>query len=307
MDVSKGKRLSALDGRWEPRWIVAGVWQAHGLNLLYGAPRTRKSTLRGYMAVCALANLPVFGTLPIETPVKRCIIVGGEEVPDAEARRLYRVADSLGVSRALLAERILLFGPDSGLRLDSDASVRTLIRLAASEGADLVCLDPFVNFHSQNENDNAQMATILGRLMPLCAESTLVLLHHTAKPSADSNGRSVSHKARGASAIPGYTSVNLLLTHVGEEDSNLSKLHVDAKYAKRHLPLNLAYAEHTGLFAISGAAKRVAEAIKAAPDASASTIAAMARVRKDEALRIIRDTRTASGTTLSTLGPPSAA
>lgn len=303
VDILKGKRLSAFDGTWKPTWLIDGLWQAHGLNLLYGAPRTRKSTLRGYMAVCALARLPVFGLVPAGKPWERCIIVGGEEIPEAEAARLYHIGDSLGVPRAAFADRILLFGPDSGLRLDSEASVLALRRLVATEGADLVFLDPFVNFHSQNENDNAQMATILGRLMPVTEKATLVLLHHTSKPSADNSGRSVAHKARGASAIPGFTSVNLLLANVGEEDSPLSKLYIDAKYAERKPPLNLEYHKTTGLFSISTPAKRIAEVLKASPEASASEIARLAHVRKAEGLHLVKSERELSVPSIKPLQP----
>lgn len=285
MDFARGKPLESLGDSWAPDWIVDALWQAHGLNLLYGAPRTRKSTLRGYMAVCALARAPVFGRLKIGVQPQRVLIFGGEEVVEAEAARLWKVCDALKVDRKELHGRLVLFGPDSGLRLDVPAHLKELGRICRAERFDLVCIDPMINFHGANENDAGQVAAIMNRLIELCASTTVVLVHHTSKPILNGEDpRTVSHKARGSSVISGYTAVNALLTH---RPYGTYLLQTEPKYAAP-IPAAELSVSADGLWTYDDAYERIKRVLDAKPTLAASKVIAEAGVRKEKGLEYVR-------------------
>jgi RecA-family ATPase len=291
VDFSKGRPLSAFSADWKPSWNIAGLWQAHGLNLLFGAPRSRKSTLRGYLTVCALARLAAFGRFPIELPPKRAALFLGEEIAEAEAARLLGIAAALGVPRAAIEQRITLFSPDSGLRLDQPASVESLLAFLRAQECDFVSIDPLVNFHSAPENDATAMAAVMARCVRLTAAATVVVVHHTAKPMANGPARSVSHQARGSSAIGGYTATNLLLERDGT--SEFHRLHVESKYSRaEQAPLWLR-ADERGVWTNTEPRpqlrENVASFLAANPTASANAVADALKLRRQEALKLVKE------------------
>jgi AAA domain len=232
-----GKPLSAFTADWQARWVIEGLWQTRGVNMLCGAPRARKSTLNAYLTVCALTNTPAFGILPV-TPIQRAAVFYGEGIPEAEATRFFAAFAGLNLDPALYADRLTIFGPQANIRFDPSNDLRSLRRDLQRDGYDLVSFDPLVNFHAQDEN-TSKMAVVMAQITAFTEFATVSLPHHVSKPSLEGPQRSLSHQARGHSSISGYTAVNLILERSGSSDSHT--LRTDAKYTDRHGSLRLRF------------------------------------------------------------------
>lgn len=249
-DPLRAHPLGALPVSWTPSWIVKGLWQRDGLNLLFGAPRARKSTLAAYLAACALADKPAFGTIPV-TGVERVAVFLGEGILAAEGSRFHGLLNAVAGSSTPFGSRLVLFGPDAGFRLDLAAPVEPTVSYLKREKFDLVLLDPLINFHNANENEAGAMAAVMAKLQRLTEAATVVVVHHISKPVADAPERTLSHQARGSSAIAGYTSSNMLLSRKGQ--SNIHFLATEAKYSPDYSSLKLTFDPTTQLWSAAEA------------------------------------------------------
>ena len=228
--------FGALAAEWEPSWLIDSIWQTNALNMLFGAPRARKTTLRRYLLACAFTQTPAFGLYKPGPAPKRALILLGEEILEAEGAYLHAAFRALGADGKEFADRIDILDAAAGVRFDSGA-VEQLYELVEEAAYDFICIDPLINFHRQNENDAASMSFVLARTKPLWNRATLVVIHHEAKPTESTAERTTGYRARGSSAIPGFTAVNARLTRV--EGTDFHRLVVEAKYAKVQPDLEL--------------------------------------------------------------------
>lgn len=230
--------LVDLSPTWEPKWFVDSIWQCNALNILFGVPRARKTTLRRYLMACAFAQQKAFGRYAVGPAPNRALILLGEEILEAEGAYLHSMFASLGRDSTEFAGRIDILDAAAGVRLDT-AEVEQLYELIQTGGYDFVAIDPLINFHRQNENDAACMAGVLARTKPIWKMATLVVTHHEGKPNENTANRATSYRARGSSAIPGYTASNIRLERT--EGTDYHRLTVDAKYAKDPVQIDLRF------------------------------------------------------------------
>ncbi|MGV8080017.1 MAG: AAA family ATPase [Syntrophales bacterium] len=112
-----------------------------------------------------------------------------------------------------------------------------LIDLTIKTGSRLLIIDPFISFHNQNENDNAEIRKVLDSLTEVCdiTKSSCILIHHTGKTSADK-----LFAARGASSIADWAS-NILLLGQSEVDGEklIEVNHVKSRNFRRQPPFIL--------------------------------------------------------------------
>src|SRR5690606_27943531 len=92
-----------------------------------------------------------------------------------------------------------------------------------ANGIGLLVVDPFVETHEVDENDNAQIKTVaaMWRDVARRAECAVILVHHTGKPpaaSADAWAGSLA-ASRGASSLAGVARIMRTLFAMSERDA----------------------------------------------------------------------------------------
>src|SRR5262249_28653604 len=95
-----------------------------------------------------------------------------------------------------------------GFRLDNRRWVEALIADAKARRAGLIILDPFVQLHGRDENEQAQMAIVVQAVQHIMAETgaAVVLVHHTKKGDSwnkTSSAEAQSSDVRGSGVLVG--------------------------------------------------------------------------------------------------------
>jgi AAA domain-containing protein len=283
-DIARAKPLSAYSPTWTPSWVIDGLWQTRGVNMLYGAPRARKSTLNAYLTVCAITETTAFGLLKV-TPIQRAAIFVGEGLVEAEATRYYDVLRAMQLDAAPYADRILFFGPDTKLRFNPETNTGPMLTTLRSHGYDFVSIDPLVNFHTRDEN-KTEMADVMAKITELTEFATVSLVHHSSKPSAEQGERSLSHQARGSSAIAGYTANNIRLDRSGHSDEHT--LRTDAKYSADHGSLRLMFNDGNWTMSTNEDEKRLLEAVAKTPGLKRTVLVSQLGTRRNSTFALIK-------------------
>ena len=205
-------RLGVLPKEYVEPWLIESFWTRSGFNVLVGAPKARKSTLRRYLMACAMRGVPALGQFKCHDTVKRALICFGEGPKEAEGAAVHRACDAVGVENA--GDRIELVKP-FGFHLDNRYALDEMIALVKDEGFDLVVIDPLLYFHGQDENDALGMGKVCGGLIRLAEHAAVVVVHHTAKAQMGAGDRPVAHRGRGSSTLGGAADTFIELTRTG--------------------------------------------------------------------------------------------
>ncbi|MCP4476892.1 MAG: AAA family ATPase [Planctomycetaceae bacterium] len=195
-------------------------WQDHVLFrgavfLMAGPPKVGKSTLFLQMAKAAAIGGEFFGH-QFERPIKVLWIqaeIAGHYVTD----RVNTVAEDLSIQdRAVFKKNFRATGR-LDLAIDQDKDFSKITAMVNKFQADLVCIDPLINFSSVNENDNTEVRGLMRRIVALTKvlrdESAVAFLHHTSKPNNSKFGsKEPFDMIRGAGAIRGAYDTGIVLT-----------------------------------------------------------------------------------------------
>ncbi len=159
----------------------------------------------------------------------RVMSLNVEDDRDELQRRYSATLRRLGRSPADLMENLVLVGPTgSGALLTLDRSTGALINTPAMDQLetaimeskpDILFLDPMVELHDRDENDNSAVRGVLARFrsMAVAHNMAVVLLHHSRKGVAEAGD---PDSMRGASAIAGAARVVLTLNVMTKEEAD---------------------------------------------------------------------------------------
>ena len=208
--------ISAPD---EVEWAVAGVIEKGSNGMFAGEPKHGKSLAAADLCLSVATGAPWLG-FPVPRRMK-CALVSREDYPGMTARRiaqLYRGGDParmdlegwLWVNTRAQTPTFLL---------EDDCAVNKLIREFQKEQVEFACFDVFRRLHLTDENDNTEMAKVLGVLSRIQHEvgSALALVHHVNRELS----HSIFRRIRGASAIHGWLEWGVGITVVNEQDPPL--------------------------------------------------------------------------------------
>ena len=214
------------------RWLVGSFAIRGQLTVLVAPPGAGKSTLGIALGVAAATGRDELIGEPVHESVKAWIW-NNEDDRHELRRRLAAVMQHWRVTPADLQGRLALnSGSERPLvvaRAGKDGVVQRLpdvdavAEIVRREGIGLLVVDPFVETHAVDENDNAQVKAVaaLWREVARRCDCAVVLVHHTGKPPAaapDSWVGSLS-ASRGASSLAGVARIVRTLFSMSEKDA----------------------------------------------------------------------------------------
>jgi len=238
---------------WEPTWLIEGLIQSQAINLIMGPPKSHKSQLRRYLTACIIGNEAAFGEFPIpEGPQKRVLSLIVEDHVGTEADRINTALTAhaqIALENWDKSPLLLYDTKDQPFNLLSSRCVTDLIEYVRMEEIDVVTIDPFVMYHSADENKANEMSRVMDSLHTIVAKTGagIILVHHTAKPGEASGQRTIGERARGSSAVPGAIQSAILVERLNRAGF-VHKLHFEMKCAEPIQPMRVLFEWETGVW-----------------------------------------------------------
>jgi hypothetical protein len=175
------------------------------------------------------------------------IVYGVEDDRDEQRRRLSATLRQFEAVPAEIRGRIIITGPkavgtllgfDSNTGSISETSAMAELRgLLLQHRPDALILDPLVEIHTAEENNNIALRAVVARLRALAAEFNMavIILHHTRKGTVEPGDPDA---ARGASSLVGAGRIVLTLCTMTETDADLLAIAADRKTRSAYLRLD---------------------------------------------------------------------
>jgi hypothetical protein len=221
------------------QWVAPGYALRGAVTVLAGAGGVSKSSLAAAWGA-ALALGRAMGEFKPAAPGK-ALIFNVEDDSTEQRRRLSAILRQFDATPVDLGGRLVRVGPfQTGMLFEREqssghvsptAAYDQLIELIEAERPDLVILDPLVELHGVDENDNTAVRSIIAQLRALAVTYNMgvLLVHHSKKGTAQSAGEVDS--LRGASAIAGAARIVLTVTQMtGQEAENFGKRAKDGRH-----------------------------------------------------------------------------
>ena len=250
--------LWQMPGEWDERDIPMRPWVAPG-HLLRGAVTVvsgpgggGKSSLMVAWSTCLTVGC-AFGRFRASGPV-RVLNYNVEDDEDEQMRRYSAMLGRLGLSPKALEGRLGVIGPTGvgtllAVHPDGRALVNTHVMKRLKEvivafEPDVLMLDPFVELHGADENDNTAVRGVMAMLRTLAKAHDMAVgvLHHSRK-GAGTPGDPDS--IRGAGAIVGASRLSFTINPMSEDDA--AKLGLKPEQRRWYFRLDDAKANYSPL------------------------------------------------------------
>ena len=161
------------------------------------------------------------GWLAADTAAKGMPVLFVEEEGTREVLR-QRLTPFLGSDPSLYPKNLHIAWRE-GFRLDNAADVNRLIAAVKAKGAALLILDPLVQLHSGDENEQSSMRAVVQAVQHIISETgcAVVLVHHTRKGDSwvkSSTAEAQSADARGSGVFVGAADTIISLKAVPQNE-----------------------------------------------------------------------------------------
>jgi RecA-family ATPase len=202
--------------------IVEGLLQRGVVTFVVGKGASAKSLFAQSIGLMVASGKPWTHWEP-RAPGS-VMIVNAEDDLDEQRRRLSATRDSFDARpikplQAVDLSQNVLFALSPEQRPEKTAAFMALERAIRDHRPDVVIIDPLVEHHALNENDNGHMALVVGALRRLAreCECALLIVHHGRKGASggDQDG------ARGASALVNAARAAITMEPMTDEQANM--------------------------------------------------------------------------------------
>ena len=157
-------------------WTVNSLIPAQSFTIMAGGPGAYKSWIALDMAFAIatggpFANLGTTGPQPV-------LYIDRENAANQVANRL----SHMGLIGSPALQRVRYWGLWTPLEFPGVNSQELMEWAKRTQG--FIVFDSLIRFHTANENDNSEMAVVMGRFIELArVGATVLVLHHTPKDS----------------------------------------------------------------------------------------------------------------------------
>ncbi len=227
------------EGAIPPRpWIARGYLLRGAVSVISGASSVSKSTL----AVAYTVALALHQPFNRFAPLSRCrvLIYNVEDDQNEQRRRFSAVLRQFGAAPSALAGQVVRVGPNTvGTLICRDLETGELLltgamvelqRLIAEFKPDVLILDPLVELHTAEENDNTALRSIMARFRSLATlhNMAVAIVHHARKGASQSTPGDPD-TLRGASSIVGAARIVLTVAAMTEDEAKALGLGADQR------------------------------------------------------------------------------
>lgn len=207
-------------------WLAKGYFMRGAVTLVAGAGSAGKSSLAKAWAVACALGVPFSGLKPIGR--LRVLTFNVEDDLFEERRRLSATLREFNAMPRDLEGNITIVGPsDVGTLVHRDpitGKIQLSDTMAALEALiveikpDIVMLDPLVELHTSEENDNTGLRAVIAAFRSLAQrhDISVVLFHHTRKGTTVPGDPDA---IRGAGAIVGAARMVFTLCVMTDEEA----------------------------------------------------------------------------------------
>jgi hypothetical protein len=219
-DTLSFEELRQLTFPPETHIIGNGLFKKGSKLIVTAAPKSYKSFTLNTMISQLLTGGHLFGAFTNHarlrqdifhiSPVNRVLLIEQELGMEDNKERLIPYWESLSDEhKAIIDKRLFIHSCDFDLRLDTELGCSTIEKVVREKQPDVVCFDPLIKFHRQNENDPSIMNTIMCNLskMSQALDFSTILNHHNNKNAEKQD----LDKLRGGSSIAGDLDTCLIL------------------------------------------------------------------------------------------------
>lgn len=218
-------------------WIAPGYLMRGAVTVLSGPGSAGKSMLTLLWCVSIALERRIGRFFP--APGLRALVYNVEDDADEQKRRLSSALRQNKAHPSDLVGRVMRAGP-TGVgtlfrvdpltkRLTGTEILARLEQLLEEFKPDVAFLDPMVELHDSEENDNTAIRAFMAKLRALAARynCAICLLHHARKGAAGTAGDPDS--LRGASAIVGAARVVLTVLTMDEDEAKGLNIAADVR------------------------------------------------------------------------------
>jgi hypothetical protein len=240
--VYMGNLLDADALRPRP-WLVDRMLMRRDVTVLAATGAAGKSAVTLTM-LCHFAVGLGYGPYMLKEPgvPLRSLIYNAEDDREEQTRRVLAICHAFVLDYRQVRENLafmddaegelLLAAAGQGAIAANEAAINYVIETAKSERADIIVLDPLVNLHTCNENDNGHMRFVIGILRRIARLSNTAMFtpHHTSKGGAN-GARDDADGIRGAGAIVNSARIALRLSSPTDDDRKEYGIKDDEKHS----------------------------------------------------------------------------
>lgn len=232
--------LSAIPPR---PWLVSRLLMRRAITLLPAAGSSGKSVLSLVIAA-HLAMGRDFGHYKTVAPCKS-VVYNAEDDLEEQSRRLYAICQDYQFDYPTVRDQIMLLTSDdiflsvaSSVQrqaTQNEAHVKAIIDATSAPDVGLLVLDPLVEVHGCDEQDNGHMRFVMAVVRRMAREADVAVLmpHHTSKPSGGSTQSRAGSAdvSRGASAIINSARIVMTLFAATDDDREVYGIPEEDKHA----------------------------------------------------------------------------
>lgn len=242
------------EGAIAPRpWVARGYMMRGAVSVLSGPGSAGKSSLMVGWAIASALGVRWHRFFPAN-PLK-VMLYNTEDDRDEQRRRMSATLRQFDRLPRDLAGKVVRVGPSStGTLLRRDpftgklrptAAMDELEALVEQHKPDVLVLDPLVELHDAEENDNTAVRMVMARFRSMAIKHNMavVLIHHSRKGVAGAYGD--PDTLRGASAIVGAARIVLTVMTMDEDQAN--KLGIDPRERSRYFRVDGAKSNYAPL------------------------------------------------------------
>ncbi len=193
-----------------PEYLLEPILYEKTSNLLTAYAGVGKSVLSLSIAHALVTGLPLWGHFEVRR--KESVLVIDEENPGSFLKdRLVRMGFKEGMP--------IYFLHYQSIKLDDPVCFTSLVEVVRNLKPELVIFDALIRLHTAKENDNSEMAQVMGKIRELINQTgiTALIIHHDRKGQGNRKER-----ARGGGDIVGAVDNQLCLEPEGDDTLLLS-------------------------------------------------------------------------------------
>lgn len=188
-------------------YIIEPLAARGRLTLLQGEPKGGKSCVALLSAIAGSLGIWPCGRWASSGRPHNTIFLTYEDdrklIQERISQYLLGMAEPF---KQLLPTHLFVYCDENAPRLllETTEGVSTLRKIIEEHQAEFLVIDTFSHITAADENLKKEMQPVMNALNTIARElnCSILLIHHTGKPSKDNSGKSMVYRSRGSSAIP---------------------------------------------------------------------------------------------------------